>query len=125
MLHPIATLHAAVSNLPDSPARTLWLDTLADLPTVPSGTLKAWARAHHGATVHTYQWRIDTDGSPRSPWCPGPRTLDSRTRASALMLDESIRDYAGCRVIGASDDAIVCATPFGDSVQYFAYIVAD
>lgn len=123
MVAPVRTLHSAVMALPDSKARSLWIDTLESLPTEPNGTLRRWAKDRHGATVRTYQWRITSEGKPVQPWSPGPRVLDSRTRASAMILDGSFRDYDGCRVVAASDGAILIESTFGADMQYCAYVV--
>ena len=123
MVAPVRTLHSAVMALPDSEARSLWLAALESLPTEPRGTLRQWAKDRHGATVRTYQWRVTSEDKPAQPWAPGPRMLDSRTRAGAMILDDSIRDYDGCRVVAASDSAILIETPFGADMQYCAYVI--
>lgn len=71
------------------------------------GNLKRWAEAHAGTEILTYQWNYDPNDPSvvRSYWQPGARKLS--TRATAMILDGSIRDYAGVKTIYADNQFYV------------------
>ena len=69
------------------------------------GTVRAWAKAHHGARVDVLQ--VQQSGAA---WAPGTRTLDA-SRASYVTFNGSRRYYAGTRVIAAAADHLIFATP--------------
>ncbi len=89
---------------------------IVERPTTPRGTMRAWMTAHDGQYVETVQ--LPDDGRF---WIPGARRVDA-SRASSVSLDESSRDYRGCRVVGASDDALVIVTEFGQPVTILYYV---
>lgn len=76
----------------------------------PAGTMRAWFTDHEGQAVNTLQ------GGAR-PWAPLARTVDA-SRSTYVRLDGSSRYYAGCRVIGVTDDALLVATG-GDQILYW------
>lgn len=75
------------------------------------GTLKAWAQSHNGKRVDTFQVQ------PLREWRPGARTL--KAGPTFATLDGSRTDYAGNRVIHATDDMIVFTYDWGGP----AYVV--
>ena len=77
----------------------------------PRGTMRAWFAAHDGDDVHTLQ------GGPR-PWMPGLRVVDA-SRATYMTMNGSRRYYAGCRVVGATDDALIVTDSGGTPIIYF------
>lgn len=116
-----------VASLPASPARDIWHTALlAALGSPATGTLRAWMEDHDGASVHTLQATVSMDATGenvgvRSAWQPGERAI-SATRAGAVTLGDSSRDYAGCRVIAASDESLVIAATCGDDRQIVFYL---
>lgn len=76
----------------------------------PSGTMRAWFTARDGRAVNTVQ-------GGAQPWAPLARTVDA-SRAGRVRLDGSSRDYAGCRVLGVTDDALLVATG-GNQILYW------
>lgn len=110
----LATIEAAeLAGRHDAVA--IWRNALAQAPSAPRGTMRAWMSARDGMPVDTFQW--GNDG--RNPWAPGPRTIDA-TRAGSVTLNGSQRDYAGMRVIGASESALLVR----DDWQTVLYIVS-
>lgn len=69
------------------------------------GTMRAWMEAHNGDVVTTIQARRDGHS-----WCPTGRTVDARSRQGSVQLSGSTRDYAGCRVLHATDDVLIVTT---------------
>ena len=92
-------LLARVESLPASPARETWVAALT--------------RGMEGRA----------GGEVRSVWQPGARTVDA-SRAGGVQLDGSRRDYAGCRVVSASDDVLIVATTWGEDRQVMVYVTA-
>ena len=97
-----------------------WLKTLLDtMRETPRGTMRAWFERHNGQTVDTLQATITDNGDVRDAWAPNGRKI-SATRAGRVALDESVRDYAGCRVVHVSETALIIATNWGDSARQIA-----
>jgi len=85
------------------------------LATPAHGTMRAWMEANNGRTVHTVQ-------VPREHgrlWVPVNRPIDAG-KAGKVYLGDSARDYAGMRVIGVTDSALVVA----DEFHVIAYVLA-
>ena len=114
-LAPILATIEAAESAGRHDAVAIWRKALSEAPTAASGTMRAWMSARDGMTVDTFQW--GNDG--RNPWAPGPRTIDA-SRAGSVTLDGSTRYYAGMRVIGASDAALLVR----DDWQSVLYIVS-
>lgn len=93
------------------------------LTSQPAGTMRAWFQRHDGRTVDTLQATVGNDGRISNVWTPSGRLIDA-SRASSVSLNGSTRDYAGCRVIAASDSALIVATHYGDATQLCAYFLA-
>jgi hypothetical protein len=105
-LTPLATLKGLLDSVPSDASDyslTAFGDILAALGAPASGTAKAWLEARHGAIVDTVQVNIH-DGSA---WAPSGRTIDSASRSSATIFDGSTRDYAGLRVLAATDTCLI------------------
>lgn len=79
-----------------------------------SGTMRAWCEKHNGQAVTTVQ----VDNNSGSAWCPTGRTINA-TRASSVLFNDSARYYAGMRVIGTSDRALVVE----DEWHTIAYVI--
>lgn len=121
-------LLARVESLPASPARETWVAALTrGMEGRAGGTMRAWMEAHDGQDVHTLQATVTNErthvGEVRSVWQPGARTVDA-SRAGGVQLDGSRRDYAGCRVVSASDDVLIVATTWGEDRQVMVYVTA-
>lgn len=100
----------------------------AALDAVPTmakrGTMREWMRAHDSRMVRTVQMTMRLVDCPAHDacqrgelidvWTPGERMVDATTRAGAVFLNGSARDYAGCRVIASDADVLAVATPWGD-----------
>jgi hypothetical protein len=91
----------------------------------PRGTMRAWFQARHDAWVYTLQATGSADGEVWNIWTPGLRQIDSAARAGAVSLGGSWRDYAGTRVLAATDDVLVIVAPFGDDVQVAVYATVE
>lgn len=85
----------------------------------PTGTARAWFKAHDGARVDTLQAGHDEHGALTSAWFPGARTVDA-SRSTYVTFDGSRRDYAGTVVLGSTPDALILAT----GGQVVTYVVA-
>ena len=114
-LAPILATIEAAESAGRHDAVAVWRNALTQAPSAPRGTMAAWFKARHGQAVETFQW--NNDGG--KPWAPGARTV-SATRAGSVSLNNSQRDYAGMRVIGASESALLVR----DGWQTVLYIVA-
>lgn len=116
-----------VANLPESPARDTWHNAMRTaLKSPAAGTMRAWMEAHHDARIQTLQATVSMDATGENVgihwmWQPGERTV-SATRAGSVTLGESSRDYAGCRVIAASDESLVVASTWGEDRQIIFYL---
>lgn len=82
---------------------------------VPNGTMAKWCQDHDGAIVHTLQ----TDNRLGNVWSPLSRTLDAHTYRGKALFNGSARDYAGMRVLAATDWALIVA----DDWHTIAYVV--
>lgn len=83
------------------------------------GTMRAWFAGRGGHVIDTVQ--IDgRDGSYRSGWTPGRRTLNE-VRASYVKMDGSRADYAGTRVLAATEDVCLVCYKFGDIERVVMY----
>ena len=78
----------------------------------PYGRMRDWFRERNGRLVHTYQ--VDNGGV----WFPGARRVFA-DRASAVILDESLREYAGWRVVARTDTSLLVANTRGGAILYF------
>ena len=86
---------------------------VSDLPTERKGTMKAWFAGRTMTEVDTVQ--IDKHGKV---WAPGPRMVEAR--ATMVLLDGSVSDYKGSRVIAADDDTLVVHNTSGfDTVTIY------
>lgn len=63
--------------------------------------MRDWFIAHNGQDVTTIQ------AGPRGTWEPGARLVDATQRKGGVFLGDSFRDYAGCRVVSATDTALI------------------
>ena len=73
----------------------------AALEAPASGTLKAWLQARDGRQVTT----IQVHNGNGTAWTPTGRTV--KAYATYVELSGSRRDFAGMRVVGVTDEAIV------------------
>lgn len=73
---------------------------VSDLPTERKGTMKSWFAGRTMTEVDTVQ--VDKRGKV---WAPGPRMVEAR--ATMVLLDGSVSDYKGSRVVAADDDTLV------------------
>ena len=74
---------------------------------------RRWMESHDGAQVNTLQ-------AGRHPWAPGAREVDA-SRATYVKMDGSRRDYAGLRVISASESALFAFdTDMDTEILYFS-----
>ena len=95
-----ALINEAVSNGAGGESLTTLRAMLADLPTERRGTMRDWFAGRTLTEVDTLQ--IKRNGRP---WMPGPRMIEAR--ATKVLLDGSSRDFKGCKVIAADDDALI------------------
>lgn len=97
------------AHVPNAHAAIALLTHAATL--TPRGTARAWFRAHDGK-------RVDTIQATSSLWAPANREVDAHSRAGAVALDGSWRDYAGTRVLGADDHTLALSLPGGGIAVY-------
>lgn len=76
---------------------------LENLPQEPQGTMKSWMQAANGERIQTVQ----VENRTGKAWAPTDRVVDAAARATGVVLDGSIRDYRGMRVVGADDKVLV------------------
>ena len=76
---------------------------LQDLPAVRAGTMRDWMVNRHDQRLHTVQV-TKADGAA---WAPIDRVIDAQSRKGGVYLSESFREYAGFRVIGSREDALL------------------
>ncbi len=108
--HPTGTLEQVLAAATGPRAAAL-SGALADaLAAGPTGTMRSWMEARHGALIDTVQV------SPLGPWAPLGRQVNA-SRATYVTFAGSRRDYAGMRVLGATDQALV-VTDGEDTVLY-------
>lgn len=89
------------------------LDAIA---AAPSSTMAKWCQDRHGQIVDTIQINNHHGGI----WAPFGRVLDAQSYATKALFDDSARDYAGMRVLAASEDALIVA----DDWHTVAYLLA-
>lgn len=115
---------ALLAAIKDDAQRESMAARLSALSTGRNGTLKGWAKIHHGATVDTLQatYSLETDKMVRA-WQAGSREL--AYKATYMKMDGSRADYAGVTVVGKSENALLTvANGLKDSeVIYTLYTV--
>jgi hypothetical protein len=120
----IAHVLAFLSARADNAGARAWDTVVRDAAYAGArGTMRAWMEAHTGQDVRTLQANVHTSGDVYSVWTPGGRTV-SAVRPGSVRLGESTRDYAGCRVLAATDATLIIATDrVNDAQQVAVYTV--
>lgn len=99
--------HVIIGRLETMPAPTRIIaeriidETLNTVRCGPLGTARVWFERNAGKNVHTLQI-TRADGAL---WIPLSRLIE--TRPSGVILGGSLRDYAGLRVAGVSQNCLI------------------
>jgi len=108
----IAEVRQAITSLAafqNNPLTEAWVMEWCEALDHPrTGTMRAWFESHHGSEVETLQFSTDTlMADVPAAWAPGARTVDAQSRATSVRFGESVREYAGMRVLAAGPDTLV------------------
>lgn len=100
------------------------LETALEQPT--GGTLRDWMQRHHDEPIDTLQVTLAIDPNTAQPrvtdaWAPGVRRVDATSRATAVFLNQSTREYAGVTTLTATGRVYVGFAKWGTDVQLLAY----
>lgn len=82
-----------------------------------TGTIKSWFEKNKGKKVHTVQSAYHRDFNA---WFPINRVINEVTSSKAI-IDNSIKDFAGNRVISQNDSVLIGYNNW----NVFIYIVAE
>jgi hypothetical protein len=106
---PQAVLSAVLERVPANCSdytRAVIDDITQAMEATPAGTVSQWFKARHGAHIDTVQVGRDGYGA----WVPADRVADSMSRAGGVMLDDSLREYAGMRVHAVTETCLIAST---------------
>ena len=119
-----AHVKAKWHELMETYERAGWDASVLEPPT--GRTIKSyarWMREHDGDNVDTMQVTVRPSGQLRNLFQPLDRVIDSHSRATYAVLDDSVRYYEGVRVVASDDRAVLAYCDFGDSIQMFLHSV--